>query len=82
MAEGDRAAAQSFEAGLAELEALVARLEAGDLSLEEALQAFETGVGLVRGLQEQLQAAERRVEVLTRDAAGELRVRSADEDEL
>ncbi len=82
MADDDGAPARSFEAGLAELEALVARLESGDLPLEDALRAFETGVGLVRNLHEQLDAAERRVEVLTRDAAGELQVRTADEDEL
>ena len=36
-----------FEDGMAQLEQLVSRLEAGDLALEEALQAFESGVGLV-----------------------------------
>ena len=39
---------------MARLEALVAELEAGDLALEDALRAFETGVGLVRKLNERL----------------------------
>ena len=39
-----------FEAALLELEALVGQLEQGELSLEEALQRFEQGVGLVRTL--------------------------------
>jgi exodeoxyribonuclease VII small subunit len=43
-----------FEDGMARLEALVAELEAGDLALEDALRAFETGVGLVRKLNDQL----------------------------
>ncbi|MBX3028102.1 exodeoxyribonuclease VII small subunit [bacterium] len=71
-----------FEDGMAQLETLVARLEAGDLALEEALQAFESGVGLVRVLNDQLTQAEQRVEILTRGADGQSRRRLADDDEL
>jgi len=59
----------NFEASLTELEAIVDRLEEGDLPLEEALAAFEAGVALTRSCAEQLEAAERRVEVLMRDGA-------------
>ncbi|HRD66467.1 MAG TPA: exodeoxyribonuclease VII small subunit [Candidatus Competibacter sp.] len=55
----------SFEAALADLESLVGQLEQGELTLEEALQRFEHGVGLVRTCQNALQAAERRVAQLT-----------------
>jgi exodeoxyribonuclease VII small subunit len=61
-----------FDAGMAELEAVVARLERGELPLEDALAAFEAGVALVRQLTERLNAAEARVDVLTRDAEGRL----------
>jgi exodeoxyribonuclease VII small subunit len=71
-----------FEDGMAQLETLVARLEAGDLALEEALRAFESGVGLVRELNGQLTQAEQRVEILTRGADGRPRRREADDDEL
>jgi exodeoxyribonuclease VII small subunit len=71
-----------FEDGMARLEELVAQLEAGDLALEEALRAFESGVGLVRLLNEQLTEAEQRVEILTRAPDGTLRRRPADDDEL
>ncbi|MFN8641368.1 MAG: exodeoxyribonuclease VII small subunit [Candidatus Binatia bacterium] len=71
-----------FEDGMAQLEALVAKLEAGDLALEDALRAFESGVGLVRTLNEQLSEAEQRVEILTRAPDGTLRRRSADDGEL
>ena len=64
----------TFENNLAELEALVQRLEGGELSLEDALAAFERGVGLVRQLQTMLNQAEQRVEVLTREANGGLRL--------
>ena len=62
--------ALSFEDALERLEAIVDRLERGDLALENALATFEEGVGLSRRLGEQLGGAERRVEELLRDGAG------------
>ena len=46
-----------FEEALSQLEGLVARLEAGDLPLEEALRAFEEGVRLTRLCAERLEDA-------------------------
>jgi exodeoxyribonuclease VII small subunit len=70
-----------FEDGMAALEALVARLESGELSLEDALLAFEQGVALVRTLNERLAAVEQRIERLVRGDDGRLRVYPAgDED--
>ena len=60
----------SFEAALARLEALVERLERGELPLEDALATFEEGVGLTRRLGDQLGSAQRRVEELLRDGTG------------
>jgi len=65
---------KKFDQGMAELEAIVARLETGELPLEEALATFEAGVALVRRLNQRLTAAEARVELLTRDADGTLRL--------
>jgi exodeoxyribonuclease VII small subunit len=56
--------APDFERALAELEALVERLEHGDLPLEEALKAFERGVALARHCQASLQSAQQKVEIL------------------
>ena len=70
-----------FEEGMAALENLVARLESGDLPLEEALRLFEEGVGLIRVLNEKLNEAERRIEVLSRGEDGAVRVRLLGEDE-
>ena len=64
----------SFEEALNELEALVERMESGDLTLEESLAAFEQGISLTRHCQEALQVAEQKVEILsarTADAATE-----------
>lgn len=57
----------SFETALDRLEALVAGLETGELSLEQALTGFEEGVRLSRRLADQLGAAERRIERLTQE---------------
>ncbi|PIE02120.1 MAG: exodeoxyribonuclease VII small subunit [Thiothrix nivea] len=56
---------------MAELEALVQRMESGELSLEDSLREFERGVQLTRLCQEQLQAAEQRVRILTADGKEE-----------
>ena len=58
-----------FEAALAELEALVQRMETGSLSLEDSLAAFERGVQLTRQCQTALQQAELRVKALMRDGS-------------
>ena len=56
-----------FEASLKELEALVAKMEGGTLSLEESLAAFERGVKLTRDCQSALRTAEMRIKALTQD---------------
>ena len=61
-----------FEAALAELEAIVQRLEQGDLPLEESLRQFERGVVLTRSCQKALQQAEEKIRVLSKGAGGEL----------
>ena len=53
-----------FEQALERLEELVARMEGGELDLEESLADFEEGVQLVRQCSERLRAAELRVQVL------------------
>jgi exodeoxyribonuclease VII small subunit len=63
----------SFEAALAELEAVVSRLESGDMPLEQALEAFETGVKLSRQCATTLDAAERRIEILMAERGSSLR---------
>lgn len=55
----------NFEASLKELEELVARMEQGDISLEESLQNFSRGVELTRSCQLALQEAEQKVQILT-----------------
>jgi exodeoxyribonuclease VII small subunit len=54
-----------FEQSLSELEAIVAALERGEMTLEESLAAFERGVTLTRTCRAALEAAEQRVRILT-----------------
>ena len=55
---------KDFEAALAELDAIVKKLEEGDLPLEQSLQLFERGVQLSRFCHARLEEAERRIEIL------------------
>ena len=57
--------ALKFEEALAELEQIVDRLEAGELTLEESLTLFERGQLLAKFCNQQLEAATLRVEQLT-----------------
>ena len=68
-----------FEAAMDELEKLVARMEQGDLPLEETLQQFERGIELTRQCQQALDEAEQKVEVLV-EKAGRTEVEAFDTD--
>ena len=62
-----------FERALEELEALVEKMEAGDLTLEESLKHFERGVALTRACQKALAEAEQKVKILLeKDGKAEL----------
>ena len=80
MAEPASEPAPNFEDALDRLEQIVSRLEGGDMPLEEALEVFEEGVRLSRFCHDKLQHAERRVEILLRDADGEIQAKPFEED--
>lgn len=58
-----------FEQALAELEELVAKLESGDLNLDQSLTHFKRGVELTRHCQSILDEAQQTVEVLNSDSS-------------
>lgn len=60
----------TFEQALAELEAIVQRLERGQLDLEASIAAYERGTALRRHCAERLRQAQLRVDKLTLDAEG------------
>jgi exodeoxyribonuclease VII small subunit len=64
---GSDAATPDFEKSLQELEALIARLERGELPLAESLALFEQGVALTRRCHMALAEARQRVDLLLKD---------------
>ncbi|AYH42420.1 exodeoxyribonuclease VII small subunit [Azoarcus sp. DN11] len=52
---------KSFESAIAELESIVQEMETGSITLEQALEHYQRGAGLLKFCQETLQAAEQRV---------------------
>ncbi|CAH2896179.1 MAG: Exodeoxyribonuclease VII small subunit (EC [uncultured Paraburkholderia sp.] len=67
----------NYEAAQAELEGLVARMESGNLSLEESLSAYRRGAALVAFCQQQLEKVEQQVRVLDGETLKHLHVNTA-----
>ena len=61
----------SFEEAIKRLEEIVARLERGELTLEESLTCYEEGIHLSRLCHTKLEEAERKIETLVKDTRGE-----------
>ena len=59
-----------FEEALKNLEKIVKELESGNLSLDESLKKYEEGVKLSRFCHKGLQAAQKKMQVLTKKGEG------------
>jgi exodeoxyribonuclease VII small subunit len=62
---------KDFESATAELDAIVRKLEEGDLPLEKSMELYERGLQLSRFCHARIEEAERRIELL--NERGELR---------
>lgn len=71
---------QTFEKALAELEKIVAKMESGDLPLEQALASHKRGLELARFCQKKLEAAQQQVKVLEGEVLKPLAAAAPDED--
>lgn len=71
-------AEESFSRRMQRLENIVERLESDEIELEDALAAFEEGVKLTKELGASLDAAQRRIEILLRDASGAMTLQPFD----
>lgn len=49
---------------------IVTAMEEGDMPLEKLIDSYEEGIALVKMCQEKLDGAEKRIKLITRDAAG------------
>ncbi len=74
-------AEKKFETSLSRLEEIVKELEQGDLPLEKSLKLFEEGIKLSRICNKRLEEAERKVEVLIKDKAGNVIAKPFEEEE-
>jgi len=72
--------AVDFEQSLNALEALVNKMEQGDLTLEQSLQAFSTGIQLTRECQTRLAEAEQQVTLL-QEQQGQIQLSDFDVDD-
>lgn len=71
-----------FEDRLTALEAVVERLERGELSLDDSVRLFEEGVKLSNACKAELEKAEGRIQVLVEGRAGEMETAVLDADKL
>ncbi len=71
----------TFEERLTSLEAVVERLERGELSLDESVRLFEQGIHLSNACKQELDQAEGRIQVLVETPNGSPRLAEMDIDE-
>jgi exodeoxyribonuclease VII small subunit len=71
----------TFEKDLEGLEKIVEELEEGGLSLDDSLKKFEEGMRLAQRCDKALNSAEKKIELLTRNADGELETQPFGDDE-
>ena len=62
----------SFEESLKQLEAIIAKLEKGDLPLEESVRLFEEGVRLSNACKTEIESAEGKVQILLKQKDGSM----------
>ena len=63
---------KTFEQSISELEEIVAKLEGGNVTLDESLELFEKGIKLSKGCQQMLDAAKKKVSILMTNDDGEV----------
>ena len=79
--EAKQAEPDSFEKNLERLDSIVRDLEDAELPLEKALELYEAGMKLTGVCQQQLEAAEGRVEILRKRAGGKVIAEPFDDEE-
>jgi exodeoxyribonuclease VII small subunit len=62
----------SFEEAMQRLESVVEEMESPEMPLEKIIERYEEGMKLIGVCQEKLQAAEKKIELLTRSQSGEI----------
>ncbi len=63
----------NFETSLKELEKIVEQLEASDLTLDETLAKYESGIKIYKQCYQLLEKAEKKINILLKNSIGEVR---------
>lgn len=64
----------TFEERLQQVEALIAKMESGEMPLEEAMQQYEAGLNALNALDKELTAAQQRLTVLRQQSGEDIEV--------
>lgn len=64
----------TFEERLQQMEALIAKMESGEMPLEEAMQQYEAGLNALNALEKELTAAQQRLTVLRQQSGEDIEV--------
>lgn len=64
----------TFEEMLQQVEALIAKMESGEMPLEEAMQQYEAGLNALNALEKELTAAQQRLTVLRQQSGEDIEV--------
>lgn len=64
----------TFEERLQQVEALIAKMESGEMPLEEAMQQYEAGLNALNALERELTAAQQRLTVLRQQSGEDIEV--------
>jgi exodeoxyribonuclease VII small subunit len=68
----------TLETAMQRVSEIVASMESGDMPLEKLIESYEEGIGLVKDCQEKLDAAEKRIQIIARNARGEVSLEDFD----
>lgn len=64
----------TFEERLQQVEALIAKMESGEMPLEEAMQQYEAGLNALNALEKELTAAQQRLTVMRQQSGEDIEV--------
>ncbi len=68
----------TLETAMQRVSEIVSSMESGDMPLEKLIEAYEEGTALVKMCQEKLDAAEKRIQIIARNARGEVSLEAFD----
>jgi len=68
----------TLETAMQRVSEIVASMESGDMPLEKLIESYEEGIGLVKSCQEKLDAAEKRIQIIARNARGAVALENFD----